>query len=105
MFQNHEVIHQKSDLALEQVPDCFSPLDLLSGWGLPAGQEPTRRVELLGREGHAVDQLGALGGGGAGGIGGYYGILGSQGRIGGGVPSLAVTAPAGTGSTGNTKIG
>ena len=57
MSEDHEVVQEEDDLALEEVPERLAALLLLPRRGLAATAEPVRRVQLVGRERHAVHQL------------------------------------------------
>ena len=57
IFEHSEMIEEKDYLTLKQIPDGLSTFGLRPREGLAAGQEPGGRVHVLGREGHAVDQV------------------------------------------------
>ena len=57
MSEDHEVVEEEDDLALEEVPERLAPLLLLPRHRLPAAAEPVRRVQLGRGERHAVHQL------------------------------------------------
>ena len=57
MSEDHEVVEEEDDLALEEVPQRFAPLLLLPRSRLTAPAEPVARVQVRRRERHAVHQL------------------------------------------------
>ena len=56
--QDHEVVQEEDDFALEEVPQRLSALLLLLHGRLPAAAEPVARVQLVRGESHAAATTG-----------------------------------------------